>query len=59
VSWIYPPGDTSGHPPDIPARGAQMIASKLEALSAARRYRARGRSCAPLGGRGGHQRIMP
>ena len=34
VSWIYPPGDTSEHPPYIPARGAQMIASKLEALAA-------------------------
>jgi phospholipase C len=39
VSWIYPPsdyatGDSSEHPPAIPATGAQMIASKLEALAA-------------------------
>jgi phospholipase C len=34
VSWIYPPGNTSEHPPAIPANGAQMIASKLEALAA-------------------------
>ncbi|HSZ41505.1 MAG TPA: alkaline phosphatase family protein [Trebonia sp.] len=40
VSYIYPPGsyyptgDSSEHPPAIPATGAQMIASKLEALAA-------------------------
>jgi phospholipase C len=34
VSYLFPPGDTCEHPPDIPALGAQLIASKLEALAA-------------------------
>jgi phospholipase C len=34
VSWIMPVGNVQEHPPDIPALGAQFIASKLEALAA-------------------------
>jgi len=34
VGSFYPTGDSSEHPPAIPATGAQDIASKLEALAA-------------------------
>lgn len=35
VSWIYPPHDASEHPHDSgPARGAEFIASKLDAVAA-------------------------
>jgi len=34
VSYLFPPGTTNEHPPNIPALGAQLIASKLEALAA-------------------------
>jgi phospholipase C len=34
VSWLLPPGVNDEHPPNIPAAGAQYLASKLEALAA-------------------------
>ncbi|HEY2674773.1 MAG TPA: alkaline phosphatase family protein [Rugosimonospora sp.] len=34
VSWLWMPGAADEHPPNIPAAGAQYLASKLEALAA-------------------------
>jgi phospholipase C len=34
VSWLFMPGAADEHPPNLPAAGAQYLASKLEALAA-------------------------
>ncbi|WP_435130251.1 phospholipase C [Actinacidiphila sp. bgisy144] len=34
VSWLYMPSAADEHPPNLPAAGAQYLASKLEALAA-------------------------
>ncbi|MFJ5612634.1 phospholipase C [Streptomyces sp. NPDC093221] len=33
VSWLYMPSEADEHPPNLPAAGAQYLASKLEALA--------------------------
>ncbi|MEV7323435.1 alkaline phosphatase family protein [Streptomyces sp. NPDC093970] len=34
VSWLFMPSEADEHPPNLPAAGAQYLASKLEALAA-------------------------